>query len=442
MADFVVLATADWDHPLWTNKQHTALTLAAAGHRVLYVESLGIRLPRIAAADSTRIFRRLRRLLQLPRKREERLWVWSPPVLPGGHGGLALRLNRLLLRSGLDLACSWLGFTKPILWTYNPLTILYLDPKSFASSIYHCVDRIQDQPGMPVNRIEASEQELSRAVDVVFVTSPQLQVSHRQWNRHTFLFGNVADHAHFSRARLGDAAGPLACPERLHHLARPRLMLMGAIDAYKLDLGLLLQLARRNADWTFVLIGPVGECDPSTDVRDLQACPNVELVGAVAYGELPGWLAHADVALLPLQVNGYTRHMFPMKFFEYLSSGLPVVSTEIPALEAHADIAWLCPPEIGSFEYAIQAALAREGPSLEQRLERAASQTYEVRTDSMLAYLDRMGLLPEEQRHQLTLAQKLGVLVLHPLVRFRASLVFEIARRIKRLVEQGIKPFL
>ena len=46
MADFVVLATADWDHPLWTNKQHTALTLAAAGHRVLYVESLGIRPPR------------------------------------------------------------------------------------------------------------------------------------------------------------------------------------------------------------------------------------------------------------------------------------------------------------------------------------------------------------------------------------------------------------
>ena len=73
MADFVVLATADWDHPLWTNKQHTALTLAAAGHRVLYVESLGIRPPRVGAADRTRIYRRLRRLLQLPRQRRERL---------------------------------------------------------------------------------------------------------------------------------------------------------------------------------------------------------------------------------------------------------------------------------------------------------------------------------------------------------------------------------
>ena len=399
MADFVVLATADWDHPLWTNKQHTARTLSAAGHRVLYVESLGIRPPRVGAADRIRIVRRLRRLLRLPRQQSDRLWVWSPPVLPGGHSGLALQLNRYLLRGGLDVACRWLGFTNPILWTYNPLTTLFLDPESFKSSIYHCVDRIQDQPGMPVARIEASEQELSRAVDVVFATSPHLQISHRQWNRNTFLFGNVADHAHFSRALLSDAPGRLACPERLHHLARPRLVFMGAIDAYKLDLGLLLQLARRNLSWTFVLIGPVGECDPSTDVGALQACSNVELVGPVAYGDLPRWLAHVDVALLPLQVNGYTRHMFPMKFFEYLSSGLPVVATEIPALDAHADVALLCPPAIEPFEQAIQKALAGVGPNLNQRLERAATQTYEARTASMLAELDRLGLLAEAQRH-------------------------------------------
>ena len=170
MADFVVLATADWDHPLWTNKQHTALTLATAGHRVLYVESLGIRPPRVGAADRTRIVRRLRRMLQVPRQRRERLWVWSPPVLPGGHSGLALCFNRRLFQTGLLLACRWLGFTNPILWTYNPLTSRYLDPEGFAGSVYHCVDRIQDQPGMPVTLIEASEQALLKAVDVVFAT--------------------------------------------------------------------------------------------------------------------------------------------------------------------------------------------------------------------------------------------------------------------------------
>ena len=400
MADFIVLATADWDHPLWTNKQHTAMSLAALGHRVLYVESLGLRPPRKGAADLPRILKRLRRVARPPRRVQRGIWVWSPLVLPGASHPWAQRLNRMLVRGGLLLMRRWLGLRDPILWTYNPLTSLYLDPEGFAGSIYHCVDRIQDQPGMPVARIEASEKALSKEVDVVFVTSPHLQVRHRRWNPRTLLFGNVADHSHFSRARLGDTAGPLRCPERLQRIDRPRLIFMGAIDAYKLDLGMLLQLARRNPTWRFVLIGPVGECDPSTDVSGLLTCPNVEFVGPVAYGDLPSWLAHGDVALLPLQLNGYTRHMFPMKFFEYLSSGLPVVATAIPALEAHADVAWLCPPAVEMFERAIEAALAGAGPSLQQRLERAETQTYEARTASMLEYLERVGLLSGVQCSQ------------------------------------------
>ncbi|QBE67804.1 Glycosyltransferase [Synechococcus sp. WH 8101] len=396
MADFVVLATADWDHPLWTNKQHTALELAAQGHRVLYVESLGIRPPRVGAADRTRILRRLRRMLQLPRQRRDRLWVWSPPVLPGGHDGLGLGLNRRLLRNGLELACRWIGFRHPILWTYNPLTGLYLDIESFDGSVYHCVDRIQEQPGMPVQRLEVNEERLCRAVDVVFTTSPELQTSHLRWNANTLMFGNVADQAHFRRAMSGDRP----CPQALATLPQPRLLFMGAIDAYKLDLELLLQLARRHSEWSLVLIGPVGETDPSTDVIELQACPNVHLMGPRPYGDLPDWLAHADLALLPLQMNGYTRHMFPMKFFEYLASGLPVVATAIPALQPHGDVAWLCPPDPTAFEQAITAALEGQGPTQEQRLERAADHTYASRTRAMLDQLDRVGLLAEAERQQ------------------------------------------
>ena len=155
MADFVVLATADWDHRLWTNKQHTALSLKRAGHRVLYIESLGLRPPRADRQDGQRIVKRLRRMFKPPRKVEPGLWVWSPMVIPGGSRGLLLRINRLLIRSALELILWGLRFRSPLLWTYNPLTSRYLPLKRcagsfnrsmFSGAVYHCVDRIHAQP--------------------------------------------------------------------------------------------------------------------------------------------------------------------------------------------------------------------------------------------------------------------------------------------------------
>ncbi len=389
MADFVILSTADWDHPLWTNKQHVAVSLAASGHRVLYVDSLGLRAPRVGAVDRGRILRRLGRVLRPPRYVREGVWVWSPFVLPGGTSGIALRFNSKALALGLEFARKWLGFQSPIIWTYNPLTLRYLSLETFSGSVYHCVDRIQAQPGMPAEKISASENQLCRSVDVVFTTSPDLQADLERFNPHTHFFGNVADQKHFAQALLGN----LPCPSLLNDFDRPRLLFIGAIDAYKLHLPMLEILVSRTPQWNYVFVGPVGETDQGTDISELRAFSNVHLVGAKPYGELPAWLAHCDVTLLPLRHNNYTRHMFPMKFFEYLASGLPVVATAIPALRPHAAAAILCEPEPSSFEAGISSALASGGPSVKERLALAAAHTYEARTAAMLSVLNEIGIL-------------------------------------------------
>ena len=397
MADFVVLATADWDHRLWTNKQHTALSLQRAGHRVLYIESLGLRLPRADRQDRQRIVKRLRRMFRPPRQVKPGLWVWSPMVIPGGTRGVLLRINRVLFSVALAWILRGLRFRSPLLWTYNPLTGRYLNlkrragtskPSMFSAAVYHCVDRIQAQPGMPATLIADSERQLCRTVNVVFTTSPDLQASLMRLNACTYHYGNVADQAHFAAA-LDVPPAPVA----LAGIPKPRLMFVGAIDAYKLDLPMLTALARQRSDWSWVFVGPVGEADPDTSIAALQALPNVHVMGLQAYADLPAWLAHADVALLPLQENTYTQHMFPMKFFEYLAAGRPVVATQIPALRPYASGALLCPPDPEAFEAAIATALSGDGPSLEQRLALAAEHTYESRTQKMLQDLQRDGLL-------------------------------------------------
>ena len=109
MADVILLSTADWDHPLWTNKQHLAVSLAKAGHRVLYIDSLGVRGARAGTADRRRILRRLRRGLRPLRQVQAGIWVLSPLVLPGRTQGVAGRLNRW----SLNLALFWADLCLP-----------------------------------------------------------------------------------------------------------------------------------------------------------------------------------------------------------------------------------------------------------------------------------------------------------------------------------------
>ena len=395
MADITLLATADWDHPLWTNKQHVACGLAELGHRVLYVESLGLRPPRQgpkgpaptqARSDRARIWRRLRHGLLPPRQVRPGLWVWSPLVLPGAHRGFALRCNRLLLGLGLAVWRLLLGLRADWIWTYNPMTLAVLDPRPWRRLIYHCVDAIDKQPDMPAAEMKHWEEKLCRAADVVFVTSPKLLQDLLPLNPLTFFYANVADVGHFAQAMQAH----LSVPDDVAFLPTPRIGFVGACSAYKLALTSLALLAQKHPEWCFVMIGPVGEGDPETDILELQRLTNVHFLGTRSYASLPSYMKAFDVGLLPLQLNHYTQAMFPMKFFEYLAAGLPVVATAIESLQAHDDLALLCQPTAEGFEVAIARALAGEGPSLDKRLAGAHAHTYSQRTKAMLAHISAL----------------------------------------------------
>ena len=387
MADIVLLSTADWDHPLWTNKQHVACSLASEGERVLYVESLGLRSVQAKTQDFRRILRRLLLGLRFVRQVRPGIWVLSPLVLPGGSQGVALRLNRLMLRCSVSLACWVLRFRSPWLWTYNPLTLLYLPLKGFTLSVYHAVDAVQEQPCMPRALIESEEARLCRSVNQVFTTSPYLAERLAMHTDRICFEPNVADRDHFSTALERRQDPGFVDPPELRGIPEPKIGFVGAISSYKLDFELIRSVALRHPEWHFVFIGPQSEGEPSTDLTQLCGLGNVHWLGPKPYSQLPRFLAGFQCAWLPLQCNAYTRAMFPMKFFEYLFAGLPVVSTRIHALRSFEAICHLCPPEPLEFSKQIQQVLAGEGPTLEQRLSGIEGYTYVSRTRRMLKLL-------------------------------------------------------
>jgi glycosyltransferase involved in cell wall biosynthesis len=381
--DIIIFSTADWANPFWTNKQHVAVEMAKLGDRVFYIDSIGLRRPSVSTQDAKRIWRRIKRAFQRPVEVRPNLWVWSPLALPFPDNAVARQLTSWWLQGWLAFFLQRLGFRRDILWTYNPLTTRLLNLRRFKKVVYHCVDAIEAQPGMPTELLKEAEKELVTRADVVFTTSPALAASRGEWNPHTHYFSNVADYEHFARAMTDE----VDIPPDLAAIPAPRLGFVGAISGYKLDFELIRAVALSRPEWSVVLIGKVGEGDPWTRIDLLTNLPNVHLLGPRDYQDLPAYLKGIDVAIQPNSLNEYTNSMFPMKFFEYLAAGKPVVSVDLAALRSFAPAVRIA-ETYADFIEGVDEALRGQCLKLADRLAVAREHTYSTRMKKMQDIVD------------------------------------------------------
>jgi glycosyltransferase involved in cell wall biosynthesis len=323
--DIVCLGFGEWDADLWTNQQHLMSRLARR-NRVLFLESLGLRQPRLAGRDLRRMARRVERAAAGPRA-VDGLHVLSPLVIPI-HGRPRIRtLNARLLQAQVSRAAHSLGFERPLLWSYVPQADWLVETLQPSAIVYHCVDDIAAQKGVAAAAFREAEAHFAARADLVLASAPALAERMRTLNERVFYAPNVADTDRFATAlEVGPTDPAIAA------LPGPRIVFTGAVVATKLDLELLEGVARARPNWSIALVGPVGAGDPLTDISALERLPNVHLLGARPYLQLPEVLRGADVALVPYAINDLTRSVFPMKVYEYLAAGLPVVTTPLPAL--------------------------------------------------------------------------------------------------------------
>lgn len=326
--NIIIYSTADWDNPFWTNKQHVAKQLSERGYNVLYVESLGLRAPTLKMADAQRVLKRLKKFAQGLRTISPTLTVLSPLAIPGGGKfPFVKKMNDLLVRTQIKIAIKKLKFHNHWAWTYNPVSLNLLSTFEPAKIIYHTVDDLSAAPGMDAQAIRLAEHELLQKADIIFCTSPKLLENVQvQTHKPAYYYPNVVDVEHFRKAH------GCAIPLDLKNIPYPILGFVGAISNYKLDMDLINKTAELHPEWSFVLIGKVGEGQPGTEMS-LATRANIHLLGPKEYSEVPAYMHHFDVGLIPCPINNYTQSMFPMKFFEYMASDTPVVARNIDALE-------------------------------------------------------------------------------------------------------------
>jgi glycosyltransferase involved in cell wall biosynthesis len=346
--DFVLLYAPPWSGPTRFSKHHLAQYLAQTGGRVLYVEAplspFGLRRGGRPFAQELATTRRP------PRRVAERLWVRRHFLPVPYHAAswltsrrAANRLGQRMLAPALSRDLAGLGFDQPVLIAGLPHAVDTLPwlPRR-AGLVYHCADDYAHVQGFPATLPEL-EADLCQQADLVITTSETLCQERRRFNPNTHWVPNAADIAHFS-------AEPSPAAE-LQQIPRPIVGFVGGLSQW-VDVELLAALARARTNWSFVLVGPVG-----TDVSSLKNLDNVMLLGPRPYHKLPDYLAAMDVGLIPFKQDRVTYHADPIKAYEYLAAGLPVVATEMPALRRLASVVRLANSR-ESFLEQIGAAIA------------------------------------------------------------------------------------
>jgi len=385
--DILCFSSTDWEG-VWGSRQQVMLRFAHRGHRVLFVEQPAglehlLRYPALRR-------RKLRRWREGPRAVADNLWIVSlPPLLPGRYYSPTInRLNQYLTGKSANRQISkWANLpiyqsTNPpiLLWLYNPEQGPLIGRFGERLAVYHCIDEFTaGTTGRKRRTIAALEADLLRRADLVFANSLLTYENKRLLNPRTYRIPSGADTAHFAQAL--DPAMPVH--PAIAPIPPPRIGYIGHVNE-RLDYAVLEYLAQARPAWSLVF---VGDTYPWTmdapPLRRLRAFPNVHFLGKHPFAEMPALVKGLDVCLLPYVNDERGVYRSPLKLYEYLAAGKPVVSTEHPEARELGALVYLTATP-GAFVEGVAQALAEDSPERQQsRLAVAQEHSWDRRVDEM-----------------------------------------------------------
>jgi glycosyltransferase involved in cell wall biosynthesis len=315
----IICFAKDWSEDPTSNNH--VMRLLARDNQVLWLNSIATRAPKLSSGrDLGKIRHKLQSFVAGPQRVDERLAVFTPLVLPFPHSRAAVLLNRQILRGTTALIRQRMHMRDFQLWSFIPTAVEYFGRMGESFRVYYCTDEWSHFSYVDGARVSKMEEELCRKVDIVFTTSRTLLERKKQFNPETHLASHGVDFAHFAEA-LDDRT---ALAPELVGLKPPILGFFGLVQDW-IDLELIGWLAEQRPDWTIVMIGKV-----IVDNSRWTRLKNIVWLGRKPYEELPRYCKGFSVGLIPFRINELTRNVNPIKLREYLSAGVPVVSTPLP----------------------------------------------------------------------------------------------------------------
>lgn len=248
-------------------------------------------------------------------------------------------------------------------------------------NVYHCVDPLVS--GYDTKHGLLSEQEIVKNCDLVICTSKQLYKTNKNRHANTHFVPNAADFDHSQQASLPETPVLPAIAD----IKRPIIGYLGNLEG-RTDFELVTTVAEKNPDKSFVFIGPA-----ETVYREKlkSKANNIYQLNAVTHDHIPQVLKGFDVAIIPFKKDKFSATIFPLKLFEYLGSGKPVISTDFNTdlNEQTQGTVPFC-GSADEFSDAINDALTNDNDEKKaQRLAVAKNNTWDKRADEFSVLLEK-----------------------------------------------------
>lgn len=325
--DIILIASTRWDY-IWQRPHHLAERLSKKNRVLFFNHSYPVSFAEIYdkilhpnnwAKGLTQI--------------HENLWVFSTIHLSADQTHFAgcadslAEYNYGVKKSALHFLHHYLQFDQPVIISSLAESIHYLDAIPRKMLCYDCVDDFSGFSWAEAD-VQDAEERLIQTADLVFTTAKELYQKVHRIHTKTFYIPNAVDFRHFKKA-----ASIQEMPTELLEVKKPIIGFVGAFWEW-VDEELVDYLSNIRPNWSFVIIGPVQPGIGNT----ITGRDNVFFLGIKDYQVLPIYMSHFDVCVIPFKLNKITKSANPIKMWEYLATGKPVVSTPIPeakAIEKH-----------------------------------------------------------------------------------------------------------
>ncbi|MCU7496367.1 MAG: glycosyltransferase family 1 protein [Ignavibacteria bacterium] len=340
--------------------QHIGRVLAE-NNRVMWIGSLGLRKPEFKLSDLKRAFEKLSSVFhqKVPRAEEGASPVIKvhPFVIPLHDIKIVQMLNKILLLRKLRAAVKEHRFKNPVLITSSPVMSQIVGCLDESSVHYICLDDYSHFKGA-FKRLVEFENSLLEKADSCFAVSETLINSRKtpKGNPHYLPQGVDLEHFNMQCRKI---------PEALKGIRKPVIGYFGIVAPLWTNISLIIRAAKEYPEYEFLIIGRV-----EMDISGFNAAGNIKYIGEVPYSDLPDYAKLFDVGIIPFEENNLTRACNPIKLYEYLAMGIPVVSTDLTEVRKFSDLVFIAKSEdefIRLIKTAVEDSTAERNQARSQR---------------------------------------------------------------------------